>query len=285
MIQTYIFVFIPSFMLGWILREELGRTSQISHPSLFLAEVRNTVPLHAINNRRQSSDKWFWTGVYRGNSTKFDFLSKRWTSQAGQDRTIVDIFGGKRGGFFLDLASNDPWHFSNTLTLDQEYDWDGICVEANPQYAPGYSGRRCRLVQAAVGPHDDEIVRFVFEEETGGIQGFDQPVAKEKGVALHTVSVETLLDDLNAPLVIDYVSLDIEGSEWWTFSTFPWHKYTFLTLSIERAGSELREKLFDNGYVFLCNHGNFDDQLFIHNSLASFEAVVKRFGGRAECRS
>lgn len=231
------------------------------------------------------STSWFWTGVYIGNSTKFDFLSKRWTSQAGQDRTIVDIFDGKRGGFFLDLASNDPWHFSNTLTLDQEYEWDGICVEANPQYAPGYSGRRCRLVQAVVGPRDNEIVRFVFEEETGGIQGFDQHKAPEKGVVLHTVSVETLLDDLNAPRVIDYLSLDIEGSEWFTFSTFPWHKYLFQTLTIERPGSELREKLFDKDYVYLCSHGSFDDQLFVHSSINKFKEVVKRFGGRIECRS
>jgi len=63
-------------------------------------------------------------------------------------------------------------------------------VEANPQYAPGYHGRRCLLIQAAVGPLDNEIVRFVFEEETGGIQGFDHPVATNKGVALFTISVD-----------------------------------------------------------------------------------------------
>ena len=254
--------------------------SSSSSSAAAASAVAAAASLHSL-----SSTDWFWTGVYHGNETKFDFLSKRWTSQVGQDKTIVEIFNGKRGGYFLDLASNDAWHFSNTLTLDQEYEWNGICVEANPQYAPGYHGRRCLLIQAAVGPLDNEIVRFVFEEETGGIQGFDHPVATNKGVALFTISVDKLLTDLNAPTTIDYLSLDIEGAEWWTFSTFPWHKYTFLTLRIERAPSALREKLFEEGYIFLCNHGSFDDQLFIHTSLPDIDRVIKQFSGRTDCRT
>jgi hypothetical protein len=110
-------------------------------------------------------------------------------------------------------------------------------------------------------------------------------VAANKGVALFTISVDKLLTDLNAPTIIDYLSLDIEGAELWTFSTFPWHKYTFLTLTIERAPSALREKLFEEGYIFLCNHGSFDDQLFIHTSLPDIDRVIKQFSGRTDCRT
>ena len=40
-------------------------------------------------------------------------------SQAGQDRTVLDILGGKRGGFFVDLAANDASHISNSVMLEQ----------------------------------------------------------------------------------------------------------------------------------------------------------------------
>lgn len=36
--------------------------------------------------------------------------------QVAQDETVVDIFGGKKGGFFVDLASNDAVKLSNTLS-------------------------------------------------------------------------------------------------------------------------------------------------------------------------
>jgi hypothetical protein len=75
---------------------------------------------------------WVWTAVYRGNATRPPHLAAQWTSQVGQDRTIADIFDGKRGGFFLDLAANDASVLSNTLMLEQSFGWRGICVEANP---------------------------------------------------------------------------------------------------------------------------------------------------------
>jgi hypothetical protein len=77
---------------------------------------------------------WVWTAVFRGNATRPPHLAAQWTSQVGQDRTIADIFDGKRGGFFLDLAANDATFLSNTLMLEQSFGWRGICVEANPGY-------------------------------------------------------------------------------------------------------------------------------------------------------
>jgi hypothetical protein len=78
--------------------------------------------------------EWVWTAVFRGNATRPPHLAAQWTSQVGQDRTIAEIFDGKRGGFFLDLAANDATFLSNTLMLEQSFGWRGICVEANPGY-------------------------------------------------------------------------------------------------------------------------------------------------------
>ena len=108
-------------------------------------------------------------------------------------------------------------------------------------YAKSFAGRSCKLAQAVVGPRDNERVKFVFDNVKGGIAGFDQ--SKESSTELLTVSVARLLDDFGAPAVIDYLSLDIEGAEWYAFSTFPWHRYVFLTITVERPSTELRNKL------------------------------------------
>ena len=48
-----------------------------------------------------------------------------WHSQSGQDKTIAKLHGLKRGGFFIDLASNEPLHLSNTRTLERDLGWQG----------------------------------------------------------------------------------------------------------------------------------------------------------------
>jgi len=42
-----------------------------------------------------------------------------------------------------------------------------------------------------------------------------------------------LLKKHNSPKVIDYISIDTEGSEWEIIKNFDFDKYTFLTITIE----------------------------------------------------
>lgn len=204
-----------------------------------------------------------------------------WTGQCGQDKTIADIFHNKTDGYFVDLAANEAVHLSNTLTLEQHFGWRGLCIEPNPVYMKGYTHRTCTFIQAAVGPRDDELVTFNFQGERGGIVG---PDFKNKGTTndvafdtLPTVSVEKIFHDFAAPAIIDYLSLDVEGAEQWVFQTFPWHKYIFLTLTVERPGNDLIALLEDNGYVYLCDHGTFGDQLWAHNTLPNYEYVISKY--------
>ena len=119
--------------------------------------------------RSAAVDGWTWVAVRRGEDDVTE-ARKRWTSQVGQDRMVAALHtphGGsapKRGGFFVDLASNDAVQLSNTLTLEAEYGWRGLCVEANLRYMQGYAGRACTLVQAVVGPRDGERIDFAMRD-------------------------------------------------------------------------------------------------------------------------
>lgn len=228
---------------------------------------------------------WNLVAFYKGNDTDIS-LKDAWTSQVGQDRTIADVFNGKEHGFFIDLASNDAKYLSNTLALEQMLKWRGLCIEANPLYTKGYLHRTCQLVQAVVGPVEDEAVSFRFDNGAlGGIvgEGFDN---KDVGNApMRTVSVGKILKDFQAPSIIDYMSLDIEGAEAWAFQTFPWKEYTFPTLTVERPKPELVNMLTQNGYTYLCDHGGFGDQFWVHPRLPNFENVVTKYKGRSQCRN
>lgn len=222
--------------------------------------------------------------LYRGNVTD-PSLQTSWTSQVGQDRTIADVFHQKRGGFFVDLAANDAVALSNTLTLEQMFGWKGLCIEPNPVYMKGYLHRKCQLVQAVVGPAEDEVISFQFNKgELGGVVGEEFGNKETGNMAMYTVSVGKILDDFKAPSVIDYMSLDIEGAEAWTFQTFPWSKYTFLTLTVERPKPELVQMLRENGYIYLCDHGDFGDEFWVHPTVPGFQEVMAQYQGKKECR-
>ena len=59
-------------------------------------------------------------------------------SQEGQDRIILDLFfreNGeyKRGGIFIEVGAYDGVTISNTLLMERELGWTGLCLEPIPE--------------------------------------------------------------------------------------------------------------------------------------------------------
>jgi hypothetical protein len=95
-------------------------------------------------------------------------------SQVSQDKTVMQIFDNKKGGYFIDCAANHATRISNTKALETRLGWTGLCIEPHPKYHQGYANRRCTLVDAVVGQKDNEKITFVFADGFSGIAGFDQ---------------------------------------------------------------------------------------------------------------
>jgi hypothetical protein len=219
-----------------------------------------------------------------------------WHSQSGQDKTIAKLHGLKRGGFFIDLASNEPLHLSNTRTLERDLGWNGVCIDASAELLlKSIKYRTCRCVQAVVTDQSGDTVSFTTPISTGlsnsasdmkasgfgSIVGLGQVVSTTHGKLgsiragwreqqLVTVALHDLLRYVNAPSVIDYLSLDVEGAEEGVLGPhFPFAQFTFLSLTVERPSSTLRERLRAHSYLFVGEHGCYGDQLWVHASFAS----------------
>lgn len=92
---------------------------------------------------------------------------------------------------------------------------------------------------------------------------------------MYTVTLNNILKSFNAPKVITYLSLDVEGAEHRVLKpileTNP-NPYVFLAMTIERPKIELRTALKLNGYKYLGDHGGFGDTLWVHHSVPSIYA-------------
>jgi FkbM family methyltransferase len=170
-------------------------------------------------------------------------------SQLGQDEWVCKIFDYKKNGYFIDIGAFNGIDFSNTYCLEKELDWQGVCVEAaKNSFNSLIKNRKCLCLNKAIY-NENKMVLF----NENGMFG----MIKEDGdQAIEAITIDKLLEICNAPNLIDYISLDIEGSEYEALEKFPFDKYKVIAWTIEHNShldsSVLKEKvrkiMIDNKY-------------------------------------
>lgn len=138
------------------------------------------------------------------------------TSQLNQD-VFALLFKGFKPGFFIEIGANNGFNLSNTVYLEQCFDWTGILIEANPAYLGELQGRKAKIVNKAVA-EEDGYLEFVDAGLYGGIASTIDPVhsrhTSEAGkIKVPATTLGKILQDHNAPPIIDFISIDIEGGE------------------------------------------------------------------------
>ena len=229
-----------------------------------------------------SGNSWKSLNVWIGNHS-IGLRKGHSFSQVGQDLVVSTLLRCLKEGFFIDLAANDATRFSNTAMLESTLHWNGICIEPNPKYWKRLAYRKCQFVGAVVGAHDDDVVSFLFNDVFGGIQGlrngkYGNPT-DSKGAKMEkspVISFTSLLQNFNAPSIIDYLSLDIEGAETLAMKAFPFHAYKIRVITVERPDQELQKLLKENGYIFALKLGGFGEQVYVHESEAHAMGILSK---------
>jgi FkbM family methyltransferase len=201
-------------------------------------------------------------------------------SQVGQDWLVAAMLGCKKGGYFIDLAANNATDLSNTLMLERDFGWDGVCIDANPVYLPGLMKRRCDVVMAAVGSPTDTEVTFRMGGVLGGVVGSEmdnKPQDTGHDVHLRTVALSDILQKLGAPTSIDLLSLDVEGAESIVMQGFPWDKYRFDVIVVERPKADLRTTMEQHGYGHVRQNSDWGDETWINLKLPRANSVLAAF--------
>ena len=110
----------------------------------------------------------------------------------------------------------------------------------------------------------------------GGIVGEDfdssQRTRGEKLKSATIVRVKTTtlsyeLDKIDAPRVINYLSLDVEGAEWVALKNFDYEKYKFKFMTIERPSIDLDLLLHRKGCIQVFH--SHCDVIYAHRDFAN----------------
>lgn len=166
------------------------------------------------------------------NSTK---ILKSFQSGAAQDMHVFyNYFLHKSPpfkGFYVDLAAAWPQILSNTYFFDKCLGWQGICIEAHPERAKLLrQNRSCFVEELAVTEKDGDSVQFESSQtfETGS----NKVGTGEKLITVKTATLASILRKYDVKHV-DYLSLDLEGSEEIALASVNWTEATVDVMTVE----------------------------------------------------
>jgi FkbM family methyltransferase len=200
-------------------------------------------------------------------------------AQLAQDLFVLYVHQRKKGGFFVEFGACDGVAQSNTCVLERFFDWTGILAEPLPsQHAALAKNRKAAIDHRCVFSRSGETLAFaeiVDSPQLSGIATFLGDDATRAGQStqqrfdVQTVSLNDLLAEHGAPMHIDYMSIDTEGSELEILRAFDFGKHEIDVLTVEhlsREGSEdqLETLLASHGYRKVCAAISRWDSWFLH---------------------
>jgi len=191
-----------------------------------------------------------------------DEVSAKSKAQLRQDLFVLAELGFKKDGYFVEFGATNGVDLSNTYLLEKEMGWTGILAEPAVSWCISLpKNRNCHIDFGCVWSKSGERLEFnnALDAELSTIDTFsscdEHSKAREQGLKydVTTISLIDLLKKYDAPKVIDYLSIDTEGSEFDILNAFDFDAYQFKVITCEHNYTPMREKIYDlltsKGYV------------------------------------
>ena len=192
-------------------------------------------------------------------------------SQCGQDKFLIQkVFKRKKGGFYVDVGAHDGVYISNTRAFEIGLGWSGICVEPSSASSNMVNLRNCKVVVACVGDesHDNKIVKLrqrnplEVSQTLFDAEKYEHKQGEYQDKFKICKTLNRILLENSAPKDIDYISIDVEGTEYMIVKDFPFDDWNVTAMSIannlyqdtkERIENrkKIKKLLEDGGYILM----------------------------------
>ena len=175
-------------------------------------------------------------------------------SQMKQDLFVLATLDFLRQGYFVEFGATDGLQISNTHILEKEFGWSGILAEPGTSWQESLSKNRTasidnRLVWKSSG--DKILFRETEDANLSTVAEFSDADSHRESRffgqnrLVETVSLTDLLKEHKAPEIIDYLSVDTEGSELEILSAFDFEQYHVRIITVEHNDTPARAKLYE----------------------------------------
>ncbi len=208
---------------------------------------------------------------------------KTYTSLNQLDRKMEKYLNYKNG-FYIEIGANDGLNQSNTLFLEKKYDWRGVLVEPSEKFQLLIKNRNklnffyneacCSFFNKS------KKIEFVYSNLMtiptnidSDINDINKHINKSKKFENNIyeftkigIPLNDLLLECNAPKIVDFFSLDVEGAELEILKGIDHEKFKFKYLLVEAKNFErMNNFLLSKDYYLI-------DKLSYHDFLYSYKA-------------
>jgi FkbM family methyltransferase len=177
------------------------------------------------------------------------------SSQNMQDLFVISELNFKKNGYYVEFGATNGIKYSNTFMLEKKFNWSGILVEPANVWQDELKNNRVNSAIEESCVWSESGVTLNFSEvkipELSTITDFLESDfhknyrRKNKSYSVTTISLNDLLKKHSAPLEIDYLSIDTEGSEFEILSSFDFNHYKISIITCEHNYSKNRTKVYD----------------------------------------
>jgi hypothetical protein len=190
-------------------------------------------------------------------------------SQVAQDLFVLYCTEKKRNGTFLEIGSNDPILINNTYILERDYDWSGILVEYNSNYAEKYDTQRPKS-------------HYIIQDAT-------------------TIDYKALLQKYKMPYHMDYLQIDLEVTNGSTLKTlqlldehvFPEYKFGVVTFehdiyrgnyfdTMETSRAIFKKHKYIPVFLNVAEKGLQFEDWYVHPDLVNMHTISKIMSNKSE---
>lgn len=203
-------------------------------------------------------------------------------AQNRQDVLALCCSNFKKNGFFVEFGAADGLNISNTKLLEQKFGWSGILAEPSRQWHQNLRRNRdAHIDYRVVHSRTGEMLEFFDTPDPlystlKQHRSSDRHIYRRKsGVSylVESVSLCDLLVEHNAPEIIDFLSIDTEGSEYEILKNFPFEQFKFMVVCCEHNYGKNRKSIVDlferNGYNRIGVELSGPDDWFVSKDLLS----------------
>lgn len=203
---------------------------------------------------------------YKKYADKIEKIYSECTSQLDQEIFALVENDFTENGYFVEFGATNGVELSNTYLLEKKFRWDGILAEPGKIWHEQLTkNRNCNIDFHCIYKKSGEKITFhesdmAFLSTIKDFAEMDDANKKNriagKQYEVETLSLTDLLIKHSAPKVINYLSIDTEGSEYEILLNFDFEKFNVRTITVEHNYMPSRKKIYDllkaKGFYRVC---------------------------------
>ena len=219
----------------------------------------------------------------------YDFknLRKKYYGHHELDKKLIKYLNYKNG-FFVELGANDGIKQSNTYYFEKNFNWNGLLIEPiKSKYLKclkfrskknffynaacvgfNYKNKKIKMIYSdLMSSIDDKTINSKIDAKKHALQGEKYLVKNDKikEVLVDTKTLNEILNEIDSPKVIDFLSLDVEGAELEVLNGINFLNYYFKFILVESRDDQEIIKYLKNFDYNLVEKISKRDLFFKHN--------------------